>query len=281
MLVALAIGRVLDLPWVMASSPNDTHRAIEPSVLYVGTPVYLVATQNPDGTTNLAPASSHFALGRTVVLGLEDLGQSLANIRRDPEFTVNFPEAAQWAHVERLAKSTGRNPVPPEKAGHYLFEPRKFQQAGLTPAASELIAVPRVAEAPIQLECRAVQIVPAATGGFCMVEAEVLRVHARRDIIVAGTDHLDPGAWHPLIYIYRHFFDRGAEVGWTDKTPFVQAPRAVARWEETGGQWNVAGLGESYALVELRQCDGGQVVETVRLKEPREVLWAKRQLELG
>lgn len=60
----------------MSEDLADTHRVIESSVLYLGTPAYLVATRNPDGTPNLAPASSHFALGRTIVLGLEEGGQS-------------------------------------------------------------------------------------------------------------------------------------------------------------------------------------------------------------
>ncbi len=207
---------------------DQTHRVIEPSVLYVGTPVYLVGTKNPDGSTNLAPASSHFALGRVIVLGLEDLGQSLDNVLRHPELTVNFPEADQWKHVERLAAVTGKDPVPEEKVEDYTFEPRKFELAELTPESSDLIDVSRVAEAPIQLECRVIRVTPAATGGFAMVEAEVLRVHALNEITVADTNHLNPHAWHPLIYSYRHFFDRGEEMGWTRKSPLASEPPRIS-----------------------------------------------------
>jgi flavin reductase (DIM6/NTAB) family NADH-FMN oxidoreductase RutF len=31
------------------------HRSIEPAILYVGTPVVLVSSINPDGSANLAP----------------------------------------------------------------------------------------------------------------------------------------------------------------------------------------------------------------------------------
>lgn len=261
----------------MVEDRENRHRVIEPSVLYVGTPVYLVATLNPDGTANLAPASSHFALGRTIVLGLERGGQSLENVLAHPELTVNFPSSAQWQHVERLAGVTGRDPVPADKAGAYEFEPRKFERAGLTPLGSDLVSVPRVAEAPIQLEARVSRATPAVSGVFAMVEAEVVRVHAEAGITVDGTDHLDPEAWHPLIYAYRHFYDRGEEVGWTRKSPLVLPPEAVDRWELSGGTWRLARLGEDRATVELLRCDGGEVVERLELREPRDLRWAAVQ----
>lgn len=263
------------------AEPDPSHRVIEPSVLYVGTPAYLVATRNPDGTPNLAPASSHFALSRTIVLGLEEGGRSLDNVRRHPELTVNFPSSSQWRHVERLARVTGRDPVPEEKAGTYEFEPRKFERADLTPVASDLVDVPRVAEAPLQLEARVRRITPATTGEFGMVEAEVVRVHAAREITVEGTDHLDPEAWHPLIYAYRHFFDRGSEVGWTWKTPFAAMPAAVDRWELSGGTWAVSHAGGGSATVDLLRCDGGELVERIRLSDPAELRWAAAQFANG
>lgn len=265
----------------MSEDLAGTHRVIEPSVLYVGTPVFLVSSVNPDGSPNLAPASSHFALGRTIVLGLEEGGQTLENVRRLPELTVNFPSASQWQHVERLAGVTGRDPVPAEKQPGYAFEPRKFERAGLTPIAAEFVSAPRVTEAPIQLEGCAVRITPAVTGEFAMVEVEVVRVHAAREITVAGTNHLDPEAWHPLIYAYRHFYDRGPEVGWTRKTPFSVMPGAVERWELSGGTWRVVSLSGDRAAVELLRCDGGEVAEVLTLRDPRELRWAAVQLASG
>ncbi len=264
----------------MSPDLPDTHRVIEPSVLYVGTPVYLVATQNPDGSANLAPASSHFALGRTIVLGLEEGGQSLENVRRHPEATVNFPAANQWQHAERLAGVTGRDPVPSEKVAAYSFEPRKFERAGLTAEASDLVSVPRVAEAPLQIEGRVLRITQSVTGEFGMVEVEVVRVHAAPEITVEGTDHIDPEAWHPLIYIYRHFYDRGVEVGWTRKSPIAEPPAAVARWELAGGTWEISYLGAESATVDLLRCDGGEVVEELELHDPHDLRWAAVQRAL-
>lgn len=261
-----------------AGSSQSAHRVIDPSVLYLGTPVYLVGTKNPDGTTNLAPASSHFALGRIIVLGLEEGGQSLDNARRHSEITLNFPAAAQWQHVERLAGVTGKDPVPDDKLGQYVFEADKFARAELTREASELVDVERVLEAPIQLEARVLRITPGVAGIYGIVEAEVIRVHATPEITVAGTNHIDPEAWHPLIYAYRHFYDRGAEVGWTRKSPLAEPPAAVARWELQGGTWRVANL--EGTAVDLLRCDGGEVVEQVSLKKERDIRWARVQLAI-
>lgn len=264
------------------SGERCLHRVIDPSVLYLGAPAFLVVTQNPDGSANVAPASSHFALGRIIVIGLEEGGQSLDNARGHGELTVNFPSANQWQHVERLAGVTGKNPVPAAKPG-YEFEPHKFERAGLTPAPSDLIDVPRVAEAPIQLEARVLRITDGAHAQgaspiYGIVEAEVLRVHAAEDVTIAGTDHLDPEAWHPLIYAYRHFFDRGPEVGWTRKSPVAQMPEAIDRWELNGGTSRVQSVTGDEAVVELRRCDGGEIAELARLTDPRELRWARVQL---
>lgn len=261
----------------MSDDSIRTHRVIDPSVLYVGTPVFLVSTVNPDGTPNLAPASSHFALGRTIVLGLEEGGQSLENVRRVPELTVNFLSSSQWEHVERLAGVTGRSPLPAEKLSTHAFEPRKFERAGLTPVASELVAAPRVAEAPIQLEARVERVTKACEGEFGLVEASVVRVHAALEVSIAGSNHLDPEAWHPLIYAYRHFYDRGAEVGWTRRSPVAWRPAAIERWELSGGTWRLGAFDGERAVVELLRCDGGEVAEILTLREARDLRWAAVQ----
>lgn len=265
----------------MSDDAAATHRVIEPSVLYLGTPAYLVATVNPDGSANLAPASSHFALGRTIVLGLEEGGQSLDNVRRHPEVTVNFPSSSQWQHVERLAGVTGKDPVPADKLAAYEFEPRKFERAGLMPIDSDLVAPPRVAEAPVQLEAKVLRVTESLDGVFAMVEAEVVRVHAAREITVDGTDHLNPEAWRPLIYAYRHFYDRGAEVGWTRKSPLVRPPAAVERWQDSGGTWRIFELGDDHATVELLRCDGGEVAEVLSLRDAQAMRWAAVQLAIA
>lgn len=295
-----------------AHVPADDHLVIEPSVLYVGTPVYLVVTENADGSPNLAPASSHWALGRMLVLGLEADGQSAQNLVERPQLTVNFPAARQWRQVERLSTVTGRDPVPEAKAGQYRFEPRKFELAGFTPQPSDLVTPPRVREAPLQFEGEVRRMTPGVDPGYFMVEVEVVRVHALPELNVPGTQHIDPHAWHPLIYSFRHFFDRGEQVGWTRKSPTAAAPPdtsdpdasepdaswfaepvaplpstgsgnpsspldELARWEGFGGTWALRDRTADGAIVSLCRCDGGEEVSRIISSDPDFLRWAAEQ----
>ncbi|MEV6244287.1 flavin reductase family protein [Lentzea sp. NPDC051838] len=185
---------------------------IQPKILYFGTPVVLLTTENSDGTANLAPMSSAWALGQVVVLGLGAEGQTAANLLERPDVVINVPGPDLWEAVERLAPLTGRDPVPVHKPTH-RYEPEKFSAARLTPLCSERVRPPRVAECRLQLEARASTTRLDAGGDFLIVEAQVLAVHADPAIVVPGTDHIDPSAWNPLIYNFRHYFGLGAQLG--------------------------------------------------------------------
>ncbi|WP_158891711.1 flavin reductase family protein [Amycolatopsis anabasis] len=195
------------------ADPASGHLAITPKILYFGTPVALLSTENPDGTANLAPMSSAWALGRTVVLGLACDSRTAANLADRPDLVINLPAPDQWRAVERLAPLTGTDPVPARKRDRFRHEPAKFAAAGLTPQPAERVRPPRVAECPLQLEARADRARPDVTGEFRIVEASVLEVHAAPGIVVPGTHHVDPGRWSPLIYNFRHYFGLGDELG--------------------------------------------------------------------
>ncbi|MFB7759480.1 flavin reductase family protein [Streptomyces xiamenensis] len=189
------------------------HIAIEPSILYFGTPVVLLSTENQDGTFNLAPISSAWALGQTVVLGLGRDGQTAHNLTHRPDLVINLPAPDQWPAVERLAPLTGRHPVPATKAEGCRHEPDKFGAAGLHPAPSHTVRPPRVSECPLHLEARAARVRPDAEGDFLIVEAHVRKVHADPRLTVPGTDHISPAAWSPLLYNFRHYYGLGPELG--------------------------------------------------------------------
>ena len=189
------------------------HLTIQPKILYFGTPVVLLSTENSDGTANLAPMSSAWALGHVVVLGLGRDGQSAANLAARPDLVINLPAAGQWEAVERLAPLTGRTPVPAGKQNRFRYEPAKFTAAGLQAQESVRVRPPRVTGCPLQLEARAARLSTDATGEFVIVEAHVLAVHADASIVVPGTQHVDPRAWRPLIYNFRHYFGLGEQLG--------------------------------------------------------------------
>lgn len=195
---------------------TSEHVAIEPSILYFGTPVILLSTLNADGSPNLAPMSSAWALGYTVMHGLGTSGKTLENLYRERECVINLPDAGLWRHVERFAPLTGHDPVPEWKAAaQFRFEPQKFKAAGLTPQPSERVGPPRVRECPLQLEAQVIDVRPLADADAAVVETKVVRVHAAPEIVIAGTNHVDPHRWAPLLYVFRHYVAAGERLGKT------------------------------------------------------------------
>jgi flavin reductase (DIM6/NTAB) family NADH-FMN oxidoreductase RutF len=190
---------------------TDGFRAIEPKILYFGTPVALISSQNEDGSTNLAPISSFWALGWTAMLGLLDETKTADNLAQRPECVVNIPSPDMWQQVEKLAPLTGKNPVPQIKARQFRFEPNKFDASGLSPMTSEVVKPERAKDCPVHLEARVVRLHTLSgeklneLGGGVAAEVEVLRVHVANEFIL-GDNHIDPEKWSPLIYNFRHYY---------------------------------------------------------------------------
>lgn len=198
---------------------------IRPPILYFGTPVVLITTRNEDGSANITPMSSAWALADRVVIGLSGGGQGLVNLLRERECVLNLAADSMHAAVERIAPTSGRDPVPTWKheAG-YRHEADKFALAGFHALSSIKVAAPRIAECPLQLESRVTHHADRPlddwrgnAGGFAIIELEVLHVHAHADIVVPGTQHIDPTHYSPLFYVFRYYVGRGKTLGKTFK----------------------------------------------------------------
>jgi flavin reductase (DIM6/NTAB) family NADH-FMN oxidoreductase RutF len=70
-------------------------------------------------------------------------------------------------------------------SAEYPAEVDEFVKAGFTPLASEVVGAPRVAESPVQMECKVRDIVSMGAGGGAanLVICEVVRMHVRTDIL--------------------------------------------------------------------------------------------------
>jgi flavin reductase (DIM6/NTAB) family NADH-FMN oxidoreductase RutF len=196
------------------------HVVSEPHILYLGTPVVLISTVNEDGTHNLAPMSSAFWLGWRGVLGLAADSQTTRNLLRTGECVLNLPSANEVSAVDRIARTTGRNPVSEfRQALGYVYEPDKFGRAGMTRVAADTVAASRALECPTQLEA----VVAAVHGigedsddlrGFIkLFEVRVQRVHVHPDLLMAGhANRIDPDKWSPLIMNFQKFYGLSAQV---------------------------------------------------------------------
>ena len=195
----------------------SSHAVIDPAILYFGTPVVLVSSINKDGSPNLAPMSSAWWLGKSCMLGFGARSHTPANILRTCECVLNLPSVAQVAAVNRLARTTGSDPVPPHKvAMGYRHERDKFSVAQLTPVPADLVEPPRVAECPVHLEAvlEGTHALAASDeqrrGNLIAIEVRIVRVHVHPSIRMDGyTDRIDPRRWRPLIMSFAQFFGLG------------------------------------------------------------------------
>ncbi|TWM28068.1 hypothetical protein CHCC14821_1731 [Bacillus paralicheniformis] len=195
---------------------HQNSKIIEPSILYYGTPVILLSTLNEDGSTNLSPLSSSWALGDSIVLGVGTGGKALENLERKAGCVINVPDSSLWSNVERLAPYTGKRCVPEEKKRlGFTYLKEKFAAGGFTAADSLAVKPDRVADCPLQIEAEAVNIrISEHSPYFAVIETKVLHVHAH-EAIIKEEHHIDPQKWGPLIYLFRHYFGLGRELGKT------------------------------------------------------------------
>ena len=190
------------------------HITAKPSILYFGTPVIIITSENKDGTHNLAPISSVFWLGWRCIIGIGLNSQTAQNLIRKRECVINLPSENEVNQVNKLALLTGRNPVRAKKQLRgYRYEPDKFSASGFTQMTSELISIPSVKECPVQMEALVTSINPVGEdeesirGRIISVELKVIRIRLDTSILEAGSfNHVDPDKWRPLMMSFQEFY---------------------------------------------------------------------------
>lgn len=204
-------------------------------MLYFGTPVALISTQNPDGSASLAPMSSVWWVGGSCLLGLDETSTTTINLQRTKELVLNLPDPSLVRAVDRLALYTGARDVPAHKhAKGYEFLADKFGHAGLTPVPSDLVEPPRVAECPIALEATVIEVraFDGADSRVLAVEARIVRTHAFADVLILGSDrHIDPERWDPLIMKFTHLYGHGTRLQPSRLATGWQIPAGTTRTE--------------------------------------------------
>jgi flavin reductase (DIM6/NTAB) family NADH-FMN oxidoreductase RutF len=156
--------------------PHDPFNAI------VGPrPIGWISSQDADGNLNLAPYSFFNGFNYTPpIVGFSSVGRkdSVRNIEQTGEFAWNLA-------TRPIAEAMNASSAP------VASDVDEFKLAGLTPAPSRVIAVPRVAESPVSFECRLTQLVQlrGANGESVdtwLVLGEVVAVHISRSLLVNG-----------------------------------------------------------------------------------------------
>lgn len=196
------------------------HTITKPSILYFGTPVVLISTVNEDGSCNLAPISSVFWLGWRCIIGISALSKTTQNLLRTKECVLNLPSVNEVDAVNRLALTTGSNPVPEGKSRRgYRYESSKFEIAGLTAGVPDKVKAAVVSECPVQMEAKLIVAhavgddEPLQKGKIMSIELKIVRVHAEESILMDGyPDRIDPDKWRPLIMSFQQFYSLGKKI---------------------------------------------------------------------
>jgi flavin reductase (DIM6/NTAB) family NADH-FMN oxidoreductase RutF len=156
--------------------PHDPFNAI------VGPrPIGWISTRSRAGVLNLAPYSFFNAFNYTPpIVGFASIGykDTVRNVEETGQFCWNL---ATRALADRMNATCAL--VPPDVD--------EFALAGLTPAASRLVDVPRVLEAPVSFECKLTPLIrlqdadgqPAPSW---LVLGEVVGVHIDRALLKDG-----------------------------------------------------------------------------------------------
>ena len=148
-------------------------------------PIAWVTTRDGAGAINAAPFSFFNVFGSdpaTVGIGIGSKGpaepkDTRANIRTNEQFVVNLvPFAlAEEMRVTSIAFPKG------------VEEPK---EAGLSLVPSLRVRVPRIAQAPVSMECTFMQEI--ALGSFGLVLGKILMVHVKDEAVTdAARQHVD------------------------------------------------------------------------------------------
>lgn len=189
------------------------HREISPSILYWGTPVVLISSTNPDGSTNLGPMSSAWWLGRGAVLGLDASSQTTQNMIRTKQCVLNLASDDMASNVNGIARTTGTNPVPASKQDRgYEFVKDKFASAHLTPMPSKKVTPPGIKECPVVMEAEVVAVHEmfggrTIQGLILAIEVRILRVSVHDELRLEGhRNRIDADKWKPLMMMFCDFY---------------------------------------------------------------------------
>jgi len=153
-------------------------------------PIAFASTVDKDGKVNLAPFSFFNVFGANPPILVYSPSRSgrdnttkntLDNVLEVAECTVNM---VNYAMVQQMSLASTA----------YAKGVNEFVKAGLTELASETVTPPRVAESPVQFECKVIEVKALGDQGGAgnLVICEILKMHIDKTILT------EAGAIDPL-----------------------------------------------------------------------------------
>ncbi|KEZ92279.1 flavin reductase family protein [Nonlabens ulvanivorans] len=168
----------------MKLDPKDTKTAHLHSVMLGAVqprPIAFASTIDEDGNVNLSPYSffNVFSANPPIMIFSparrvrdNSIKHTLINARATGEVVINI---VNYDIVQQMSLSSTE----------YGADVDEFVKSGLTAVASDMIAPPRVAESPVQFECKVKEIVELGQEGGAgnLIICEVVMVHVNDEVL--------------------------------------------------------------------------------------------------
>ncbi len=172
----------------------------KPANLLNPVPPVLVCSMDSEGRPNVMTAAwTGTVCSDPVMVSVSIRPERLSYglIRDSGEFVLSLPTRRMTRAVDFCGVRSGR-------------DVDKFQELGLTQAPSRTIRTPGIAQCPVNLECRLIEIRPLGTHDLFL--GEVTGVNIDPALLDAG-GRLDLGRADLLAYVHGEYYTLGEKVG--------------------------------------------------------------------
>jgi flavin reductase (DIM6/NTAB) family NADH-FMN oxidoreductase RutF len=177
-------------------------------------PIAWVSTMDDAGRVNLAPFSFFQAVGAEPPSVIVSIGRHRDGAYKDTGVNLLASgEAVINVVTDDLAEAMNVT------AGEHPFGVDELRLAGLATAPCRHVAVPRVAESPVALECRLSQRVQIGDteNAYVVAVMEVIAFHVRDDLYDDG--RIDPRRLRPLARLGGNAYAHPGEVFEMERPP--------------------------------------------------------------
>lgn len=185
------------------ANPQDAYKLMIGSI--VPRPIAFVSTVAEDGTYNLAPFSFFIGLCSdppTLGVSVSHRGNRKKDTWSNAVYTGDFVVNVVTEEIaERMNVCSGE----------YGPQVDEFRESRLTPVPSVKVRAPRVAESPINMECRLQQVVEVGRGQrYGLLIGEVVYWHVRDDLVKDGK--IDAAKLRPIGRLGGDLYTRSREI---------------------------------------------------------------------
>ena len=144
-------------------------------------PICFASTVDKDGNVNLSPFSFFNMMGQNPPICV------FSPLRKMRDGSTKHTLENIWEHPECVINIVNYNMVQQQSLAsvEYPKGVNEFVKAGFTELPSELVKPPRVAESPIQFECKVREVISVTDqpGAANLVIAEIVRMHVQEDLL--------------------------------------------------------------------------------------------------